>query len=93
MVKTRTFSSVIGLGDYVRDRVTGFKGIVTGITYFLNGCVRVAVQGEKLNAGVPTEVQWIDDVQLTAVTKSKLTVRPEVGGDRPAVRRASDPGR
>jgi len=91
MVKTRTFSTAIGLGDYVRDRVTGFRGIVTGITYWLNGCIRVGIQGEKLNSGVPSETQWIDDVQLTVVTKGKIGVRPEVGGARPSVRRSSDP--
>ena len=32
------------LGKKVRCRVTGFEGIVTAVTYYLQGCARVQVQ-------------------------------------------------
>ena len=34
----------IKLGQEVKDRVTGFKGIVIGRTEYLHGCLRLLVQ-------------------------------------------------
>ena len=34
----------IKLGHEVKDRVTGFQGIVVSVTHFLNGCIRMGVQ-------------------------------------------------
>ena len=34
----------IELGQEVKDRVTGYQGIVVSVTNFLNGCRRLAVQ-------------------------------------------------
>jgi hypothetical protein len=33
------------LGSVVEDKVTGFKGTVTGSYVFLNGCHRYSVEG------------------------------------------------
>lgn len=54
----------VQLGDRVKDRVTGFKGIAVAITEWLNGCRRVGVQAEKLAEGKPGEVQYFDEPQL-----------------------------
>jgi hypothetical protein len=32
--------SEIKLGDYVRDKLTGFKGVAVARTEFVNGCVQ-----------------------------------------------------
>lgn len=34
----------IKLGQEVRDRVTGYQGIVVSVTDFLNGCKRMGIQ-------------------------------------------------
>lgn len=34
---------MIELGDKVRDKVTGYEGIATSKTEFLNGCIQVEV--------------------------------------------------
>jgi predicted YcjX-like family ATPase len=36
----------IKLGQEVKDRITGFQGIVVSITDFLNGCKRPGVQSK-----------------------------------------------
>ncbi len=38
----------IKLGDRVKDKVTGYTGIVTGITTWLNGCARMGIQAETV---------------------------------------------
>ena len=58
----------IGLGDRVRDPISGFQGIVIGITTWLHGCIRIGVQPEKLDKdGKPSEDKWFDQSQLVLV--------------------------
>lgn len=60
----------VELGDRVKDPLTGFNGIVTAITVWLNGCIRVAVQPEKLDKeGKVREDRYFDQGSLTVVKK------------------------
>lgn len=61
----------IHLGDRAKDRISGFVGIVTGITEWLYGCRRIGLQGEKLKDGKPQETVWVDEGQA-------ILVKPEV---------------
>ena len=85
---------MIKLGDKVKDSITGFTGVVTGITTWLNGCVRIGVQHEKLKDGVPSETQWIDDVQLRVIIRGKVAaIPPGPSGGLEEGRRRRDPTR
>jgi hypothetical protein len=45
----------INLGAFVKDKITGFEGIVIGRTQWLYGCVRYTVQQRELDSnGYPT---------------------------------------
>lgn len=82
------------IGDSVADTVTGFTGIVTSRTEYLNGCVRVAIDGKSTEGSKPETIYCdIEQVQLLAHTAH--TVQPEpahalapqqrsTGGDRPS---------
>ena len=52
------------LGKMVEDKITGFKGIATAITHWLNGCTRISVQPRELFEGKPVKEDWFDDTQL-----------------------------
>lgn len=52
---------MIILGDRVKDEITGLSGIVIAVTQWLNGCVRMQVQPEKLKDGIPTPTIQILD--------------------------------
>ncbi len=71
---------MINLGDEAKDSITGFKGVVTGKTEFLNGCVRYLIQPKKLKDEKMIEAEWVDEQQLkvTKVIKEKTTKK--VGG-------------
>jgi hypothetical protein len=85
---------MINLGDKVKDSITGFEGIVTGKTIWLNGCTRVGVQSDVLKDGVPTEAQWIDEPQLKVIESQKVSMGPrDTGGPIPTPKRANDPVR
>lgn len=51
----------IGLGDRVKDPITGFAGIVTAVTTWLHGCIRITIEPEKLDKdGKPQEGRAFD---------------------------------
>lgn len=80
----------INLGDRVRDRISGFEGIVSAKSEYLNGCVRILVDPESLeDSGKLIKGAWFDDVQIELVEKSVLEIegRPNGGPSR------SDPSR
>ena len=48
------------LGALARDTITGYKGIITARTEWLNGCWRVVLQAQQLHDGRPVEAQSFD---------------------------------
>lgn len=48
------------LGDRVREKVTGFVGIQTGETKFLNGCRRVQISPPVDRDGKHVDGVWFD---------------------------------
>lgn len=86
----------INLGDLVRDKVSGFKGIVTSRTEFLNGCVRLGVTPTKLDKdNKPYTPEVVDEEQLELV-KARAYKRPNVldlvKEDTTSKKRANNPG-
>lgn len=76
------------LGDKVKDKVTGFEGIVVAIDEWLNGCRRAGVQAKMKKDGTFRDPAWIDESQLTilkrnAMGKPKSKYSPVRGGPRP----------
>lgn len=87
----------VTLGDRVRDRVSGFEGIVVCRTVWLNGCVRVSIAPEKLDKdGKVQEPSHFDEPQLVVLDKGIVPFEGEYGvlgstttaggGDQPAPR-------
>jgi len=92
---------MIGLGDRIKDRISGVTGIVTSVSDFLYGCRRLGLQPEGHKDGKPAESFWIDEPQ--AILLKSQVVKPAVvsadapdekparrHGPRPDVRRAAD---
>ena len=58
----------ITLGAEVRDKVTGFKGIVIGHAEFLTGCDQYTVQPKANKSGSKFEDgRWFDEGRLEKV--------------------------
>lgn len=56
---------MIKLGEFYKDRITGFEGIATARTEYLNGCVSVLLQPESLDKeGKIAEHEWFDIQRL-----------------------------
>lgn len=54
----------IKLGTVVTDSITGFTGVATSRTEYLNGCAKVGVQHKELHEGKPVDTQYFDELQL-----------------------------
>ena len=59
--------TMIGLGQTVRDKISGFTGVATGRAEFLYGCERILVQPKLDKDGKPQEADWFDEPQLDTV--------------------------
>lgn len=68
--------TVVQLGDRVRDRITGFEGIVIGITEWLYQCRRPIIQPSSLTSdGKLSETQSFDEDQLEIVEAGAFSPR------------------
>ncbi len=79
----------VDLGDQIKDGVTGFEGIVTAISEYLNGCRRVCVT-PPAEGGKYQDERWIDEPQLTVLKRAAYLppirgagITGQEGGDRP----------
>lgn len=64
---------MIQLGDKVKDRVTGFEGVITGAAEYLTGCRQVLVQPPAKD-GEFKEGRWIDDDRLELLRTQVITL-------------------
>jgi hypothetical protein len=88
-------SEDIKLGMELKDSITGFAGVAINRTEWLNGCVRIGIQPRELHEGKPIEYQVFDVQQLELVAggflDEKASKVSRSGGDRPTIKRATDP--
>ncbi len=81
----------MGLGDRVKDPVTGLTGIVTCVTTWLHGCIRLGVQPETAKDDKAAEPQYFDQSQLVLVKPGvhKPMVMGVVEAPKPETRRSN----
>lgn len=54
----------IAQGSEVRDRITGFNGLVTGRCQYITGCNQYLVQPSTNEKGEFVEARWFDENRL-----------------------------
>jgi hypothetical protein len=79
MQKEKTKMS-IELGDKVKDRVSGFQGVVVSKTNYLNGCCRVGVKPQALEKGSTIDEEWFDIGQIDLISPKAVSVVPKKTG-------------
>ena len=71
--------ALIELGDQVADIVSAVEGIVTGVCYYLNGCIQVEVSPRAGSMSGFTERPqpfWVDEQQVTLGQKDPYGLAP-----------------
>jgi hypothetical protein len=93
------------LGVLVKDRVSGFEGVVIARTEWLYNCARYVVQPRSVDKdGKPKGAEVFDEEQLYKAARKPLEIRPGVfagkkatkvdhGGLMPAPTRRAEPRR
>jgi len=64
------------LGKHVHDRVTGFQGVVTSLTFDLYGCIQSLVHPGVQSDGKLGEQQWFDVSRLRVNDPTPVMDRP-----------------
>ncbi len=67
------------LGFKVRDVVSGFKGVVTSISFDLYGCVQAVVTPEINKDDKKAESRWFDTKRLIKLSKEPVMAVPTFG--------------
>lgn len=69
------------MGDRVRDRITGFQGIVTGVATYITGCKQACVAPTVKSDGG----RWFDEDRLEVVARGAVSIAVKDNGpDAPA---------
>lgn len=61
------------IGRTVKDKITGFQGVVTGRVEYLTGCNQLLVSPSTDKSGALRDPAWFDE-QRCEVTKAKKVV-------------------
>lgn len=72
----------VRLGDEARDTITGFEGVVVGITDWIHGCRRITIQPKGLHDAKIIEAASFDEPAVE-VTKPVTPAPPPVEVDDP----------
>jgi len=62
----------VELGDEVKCKVTGFRGVVTSIAKCLTGCDRCTIQPPVKRDGKHPDAIWVDVACCEIIKKSKV---------------------
>jgi len=67
------FVSKFGLGDLVRELVSGFEGVIMAITAYHTGCTHYGILQKALtDKGKIPEWEWVDESLLTLVEEKHV---------------------
>lgn len=80
MPQTITFP--VAMGDEVKDRVTGYVGIVVAMYAYFNRCQRILVQPPVGADGKIPDGQVFDVEQCDVITSAKIAQKPDRGEGR-----------
>jgi len=57
----------VKLGQKVKDKITGFEGIVMATAQWLTGCDQCIVRPQMLKDGKTIESEWFDEARLEVI--------------------------
>jgi hypothetical protein len=80
----------VQLGITVKDKITGFTGVVTGFVVYISGCNQALVVPKAKADGSLSDAQWFDEQRLdidSSVAPIVLDNAKTPGSDMPAPKR------
>lgn len=74
MIELKKHFNLLGLR--VKDRITGYHGVVTSIGFDLYGCIQAVVNPGVGADGKPQEAHWFDVNRLEVTDIVPIMIRP-----------------
>jgi len=71
------------MGIKVKDKITGFSGIITGYCSYITGCDQCLLQPEVKSDGDFVSARWFDVTRLEVIIEEKKSVKIEGSEDDP----------
>lgn len=57
----------IELGNQVKDRVTGFEGVVVARSEWLGSEMTIGIQAKQMHDGKPVDLVWLSEKRLEVI--------------------------
>ena len=68
-------------GQSVKEKITGFKGIITGTCYYLTGCNQYLITAKQVNESKEPIALWYDEGRLELIEDGVTVKAEEVVGE------------
>lgn len=81
----------IELGQVVKDKITGFKGVIIGRCEHIFGCNTYGVVQQSLVDGKRGEPEWFDEGRLKILYKEKRINPKKVQVEKPGCEKREHP--
>jgi len=65
------------LGKRVKDKVTGFAGVVESVAFDLYGCIQCTVKPSMKRDGTSRDAMWFDIARLTVTSPKRVMELPD----------------
>lgn len=67
---------MVKLGSKVRDTITGYEGIATARSEFLNGCVSIQITRTEMTKDGDAKADWFDEQRVALVEENVFRAQP-----------------
>ena len=61
-------------GDKVKEKVTGFQGVITGTCFYITGCNQYLIIPKSKNVNTKSEGSWYDEGRLELMQAESIKV-------------------
>ena len=65
--------SGLPMGKMAKDKITGFVGVITGRSEYINGCVHIMLEA-KTKPGIKPVHAWFDEDRILLTGKSNVVL-------------------
>ena len=81
-MSSKTVNFKYNLGDELRDKVTGYSGIVMVQAQYSTGCLHYGLASDNLKDGATQDWEWFDGSRLELVKENVVSF--DVDADKPS---------
>ena len=60
-------------GSTVKEKVTGFSGVITGVAFYLTGCNSYLVTSRSSNSNEEAKAVWYDEGRLSLIQENTIS--------------------